>query len=432
MRSLIAILGVSLCGAAVVNKVDGVVYIFTEAPRYEPKAWLDGRDRFPAGAQIRYAGGAAVRAVVPGFYASADAAISFDGERVLFSGKRTARSSWQIWELPLTRGTPRQVSTGDSDCIRPFYLPEDFVVYTRVGRTESFLEKAPLAGGKPTRLTFATARVLTDDVLRDGRILFEAGAGARELFTVYPDGTGVEAVRCDHGADRGDARQVSSGDVIFSSGGRLAKFASSLAAQANVVQPPGEFVGAVAEIAAEQWFITMRAKSGRFSLYRWDSLTSQVTPANVGANLNAIEPVVVAPRTAPKRFPSALVTTRTAGTLLCLNSRVSRTPIPASADIRRVRVYTRNSLGAPAVLGETGVEDDGSFFIQVPADKPLRLELLDRAGGIVRSEHGWFWMRPSEQRICVGCHAGPERAPENKVPAVLLKTTDPVKMLEAK
>jgi len=37
-------------------------------------------------------------------------------------------------------------------------------------------------------------------------------------------------------------------------------------------------------------------------------------------------------------------------------------------------------------------------------------------------------MRPSEQRICAGCHAGPERAPDNLAPAVLLRTTDPVKM----
>ena len=48
----------------------------------------------------------------------------------------------------------------------------------------------------------------------------------------------------------------------------------------------------------------------------------------------------------------------------------------------------------------------------------------------MRTENGWFWMRPSEQRICVGCHTGPERAPENKVPEVLLKTIVPVKMLE--
>ena len=37
-------------------------------------------------------------------------------------------------------------------------------------------------------------------------------------------------------------------------------------------------------------------------------------------------------------------------------------------------------------------------------------------------------MRKGEQRICVGCHAGPERSPENAVPAVLVKTTTPVRL----
>jgi hypothetical protein len=57
------------------------------------------------------------------------------------------------------------------------------------------------------------------------------------------------------------------------------------------------------------------------------------------------------------------------------------------------------------------------------------MELLDASGRSVRAEQDWFWMRPSEQRICVGCHAGPERAPENKLPEVLLHSTVPVKML---
>jgi hypothetical protein len=93
--------------------------------------------------------------------------------------------------------------------------------------------------------------------------------------------------------------------------------------------------------------------------------------------------------------------------------------------VRAVKVYTGNGL-----LGQTEVEPDGSFYIQVPADRPVRMELVDAMGRVVEAEHNWFWMRPAEQRICVGCHLGPERAPENKVPDILVKTIVPVKMLE--
>jgi hypothetical protein len=96
-----------------------------------------------------------------------------------------------------------------------------------------------------------------------------------------------------------------------------------------------------------------------------------------------------------------------------------------------VQVYTRDAAGAAVLLGRQDVAGDGSFYVQVPADKPLRIELLNAAGHAVRAEQGWFWMRPSEQRICVGCHTGPERSPENKVPEVLQRSIVPEKLLGA-
>ena len=370
-------------------------YIFTEAPRYEPRAWLEGRDRFPEGAALTFVSSGSRRPVVPGFFATADA----------------------------------NITSGDTDCIRPFYLPEDRIVYTRVGAAESFLETASLVDGKTQRLSFVPNRYLTDDVLRDGRILFEAGTAKRELYTVYPDGTGVEAVRCDHGTDRGNGRQISSGDLIFDLGaGGLARFTSALAEQ--VADAP-KVAGPIAEISPSTWIVSERAASGYFGLYVWDTARKRLTPLDISANANSVDPVIVATRVAPTRFPSGLVPTRTTGNLLCLNAHVSRTPLPETP-LHTVRVYTEDNRESPQLLGETAIEPDGSFFIEVPADKPIRMELLDAAGRIIRAQHDWFWMRPSEQRICVGCHAGPEHAPDNKVPGILLKTTTPVKMLEAK
>ena len=80
------------------------------------------------------------------------------------------------------------------------------------------------------------------------------------------------------------------------------------------------------------------------------------------------------------------------------------------------------------LLGTAKVENDGSFFVQVPGDQPLQVELLDASGKTLKREFGFFWMRGGEQRGCVGCHAGPETAPENAVPAVLLKSTTPTEL----
>jgi hypothetical protein len=402
-----------------------LTYIFTETPRYEPKAWLEGQERFPEGANLIVVDGQMIHRLAPGFHDSADATVSYDGARVLFSGRTTSAGPWQIWEVELDGGTPRQVTHCESDCVRPLYLPAGEVVYTRSLVKGSAIEVA----GR--RLTFVPGAYLTDDVLRDGRILFEARVSPanRELYTVYPDGTGVEALRCDHGPDRGDARQLASGDYLFSSGKRLARITSGLAQQTEIDEPDGYAIGPIAEITPGDWLLSRRGKIGGYRLYRWEAESRLLTAVETPANASAVEPVIVAARTPPREFPSALAPVRTAGNLLCLNARISRTPMDGSA-VRQVRVYTQNAEGKPALLGRTEVESDGSFYVQVPADRPLRIEVADATGQTLRGEKGWFWMRPSEQRICVGCHTGPERAPENKVPQILLRTIEPVKMLE--
>jgi hypothetical protein len=403
-------------------------YVFTSARRFEPNAWTEGRERFPAGAALVLVTGSDHRTLFPDFFASADAAISYDARKILFAGKRTAGAHWQIWEAPSGGGTPHALTPADADCILPLYLPDARVVYTHLGTAGTELEVVPLAGGTPERLTFVPARYLTADVLHDGRILFET---AGDLFTVYPDGTGFESLRCDHRRDRAGARQISSGDVIFTAAGRLARFTSSRAEQVDIPQPALDFQGPVAEIAPDSWIVAMRRRpSVPYGLSLFTPGAAKPVELETPAATNAVQPVIVAPRTPPRDFPSALVTTRTNGNLLCLDARASKQPI--SAAIHAVRAYTQAANGAPELLGQAPVERDGSFYVQVPADQPLRLELLDEKGAIIRAERNWFWMRPSEQRVCVGCHTGPERAPENKVPDVLLRTIVPEKLLGPK
>ncbi len=149
--------------------------------------------------------------------------------------------------------------------------------------------------------------------MQDGRILFEVASGSRELFTVYPDGTGVESVRCQHGIDRSDARQVSSGDFVFVAGSRLARFTPESAVQTGVDQPRGDIGGPVAEVGPGDWIVSLRRADGRFGLYRWSAASQQAVELDRPANMSAVQPAVVTPRVPPKRFPSALLSTRSVG-----------------------------------------------------------------------------------------------------------------------
>ena len=414
------------CGAVRGQGLIPVPYIYTEVSRYDSAATLKGGERFPAGATLQLVAGGRKRALAAGFAASADATVSFDGQRVVFSAKQKPADPWQIWEMPVGGGAARRIVLSNEDAIAPFYLPGDRIVYSRRTPAGFQLVSVALDGGAPLQLTYGLGNRVACDVLRDGRILFQA---AGELYTVYSDGSGVESYRCDHGPDRRGARQLSSGDILFETAGRLARFTSARAVQLPMSLPKGEFAGPVAELSPTAWLVSYRPDStAPYGLYNWrlgEALAEKLfAPAS-----QAVQPVLVQPRPAPKRFPSALGD-RQGANLLCLSVYTSKLPI-AQGSVATVRVWARSDGGSAVVLGEAPVEKDGSFFVNPPSETAIRFELLDRSGKVAAAEKGWFWARRGEQRVCVGCHAGPERAPENAVPQVLLRSTEPVKLCGA-
>ncbi len=407
-------------------------FLYTVAKRYEPLAWVKGGERFDAGASVFFQDGAGRRPLIPSFAASADPAVSFDGKIALFAGKQRASESWQIWEVLLESGELSRITNCPGDCVRPLYLPEDRVVYGEKIAGRFVVETVALAGGKPLPLTYGPGSSLPTDVLQDGRVLFEAvfpfsSRGSPELYTVYSDGSGFESYRCDHGPGRHSGKQVASGDIIFPVEQGLARFTSALAKQVPISAPPGEYAGGIAETTTGEWLLPWRANgNGRFQLMWWKPGQGALRPALQELDANVLQPVLLAERSIPKRHPSALHDWPV-GNLLCLNAYISKYKF-AAASIQSVRFYTRDSAGTAQLLGTAPVEADGSFFVQVPGDQPLQIELLDGKGRTAKREAGWFWIRRGEQRACVGCHAGPETSPENAVPMVLLKSTTPADM----
>jgi len=396
---------------------------------------MRGADRFPSRGTIFIHDASGKRPLVPGFAASADPALSFDGQRVLFAGKLKVQDPWQIWEISLNGGSPRRVAKGDEDCVRPFYLPEDRIVYARLISGRFVIEIIDLAGGKPLGLTYGPANFVPTDVLRDGRILFESASplgtdSGPEIYTVYSDGSGVESYRCDHGEGRHSGRQIGSGDIIFSFNHGLARFTSAKAQQAQISAPAGEYTGEVAENTSGDWLLPWRAETNtHFQIMSWTPSAATLRPVVAEPHLDVVQPVLITARSVPNRHPSGLHDWPNAN-LLCLNAYTSKYQF-AAGSIHSVRLYTRDNAGNPELLGTAPVERDGSFFVQVPTEKPLQMELLDSAGKSLKREAGFFWMRRGEQRACVGCHAGPETSPENAVPMILLKSTTPADMTGA-
>jgi Hydrazine synthase alpha subunit middle domain len=415
-------------------------FIVTAAPVYEPLAVLRGQERFPKGAQLLFVRNSDVAPLVPGFAATADANVSFNGDQVLFAGKKRAGDPWQVWELTLADRSVRQVTNETTDAIRPLYLPSWRMVYSlrtpkgfqlesaRIIDSPVFDEIEPgMRAAFP--LTYLNANAIADDVLADGRILFQAGfplgiGSTPEMFLVYADGSGVESYRCDHGVARWGGKQLASGDVVFSHGSSLARFTSPLAHEEHVAAPRGDYSGDLAEMASGEWLLSARpSPNAHYAIERLWPGSAEMKEVLSRSGEDLVGPVIVAPRTRPHRHPSGLHPWDYAN-LLALDARLSRDSVLKGVPVS-VRLETQDRAGNPIALGTAPVQADGSFFVKVPGDKPIRFALLDSSGKILRQEHGWFWSRGGEQRICVGCHTGPERAAENRVPAVLLRTTTP-------
>jgi Hydrazine synthase alpha subunit middle domain len=419
----------------------GADFIVTAAPVYVPLAELQGEERFPRGAQLLLVRNDKVEPLVSGFAATADADVSSDAKFILFAGKRTATDPWQIWELDVAEGSVRKVITTDTDAEHPLYLPGGRMVWAARGPHGFQIESGedghppkipflnPTAGPGVLPLTYIRSSAFPLEIMQDGRILFESGfplgAGhVPELYLVYADGSGVEAYRCDHGRARWGGSQLASGDLVFTHGSSLARFTSVLAHEAPVAAPRAEYAGHIAETASGAWLVSAR-KPGEthFAIDLWMPGASSLAAVLAEHDENVVEPVLLQTGTPPRRFPSGLHPWDSAN-LLTLDARIS-----LAGDLRQVpasvRLETLESDNHVVVNGDAPIASDGSFFVKVPGDRPIRFLLLDRNGRVLRSEHGWFWARGGEQRICVGCHASPALSPENRVPGVLLRTTTP-------
>jgi hypothetical protein len=68
------------------------------------------------------------------------------------------------------------------------------------------------------------------------------------------------------------------------------------------------------------------------------------------------------------------------------------------------------------ILGYAPIEPDGSFKIQVPADTPIGVAVVDRNGRALQTHTNWIQARPGETRTCNGCHSPRRGSALNSTP----------------
>jgi HEAT repeat protein len=146
------------------------------------------------------------------------------------------------------------------------------------------------------------------------------------------------------------------------------------------------------------------------------------------------------PQVRPSRVDPAARSLDRTGFLYCQNALNTQHTAVDMKRIKAVRIYE----GRPFTLeptksiyehiGTTGVElgtvplaEDGSFYVEVPADRPLAMQAVDGEGRAVINELSWVYTRSGEQRSCIGCHAPAAAAPPPQASKAL--RSRPLKLL---
>ena len=426
---------------------------------------LDGNapQRFPRGSRIVRLPSESKRPLelTPEFFAAADPQVDFSGAKILFSAQKNASAKWQIWEMNADASQKRQITNCTEDCLRAAYLPDGEIVFTveslKSGRPESYLAVSKTDGSQMHPITFGPGNFWLETVLRDGRVLASASSPlqatdaarkTRLLYTLRPDGAALEAFRCEHQSSfiRDDAAELEDGSVIFvrrsnaseTTGGALAEVRkgdpgeSALGSRAAKYRSPRPL--SANNLIVSRTSATQGAAKAKFDLYAF-GLKKQMDGALIysDAKLSSFQAVPLIANPVPKRFWSTLNMESKSGYFISLNSYVSSEGVKGrlAAAIARVRVISLESTGTrERSLGEAPVEKDGSFYVEVPANQPVRFELLDANGKTIVAERSWIWTRPGEQRGCPGCHGDKALAPENRWPLTLKRFDTPTALLE--
>ena len=83
--------------------------------------------------------------------------------------------------------------------------------------------------------------------------------------------------------------------------------------------------------------------------------------------------------------------------------RITRA-VPTQSGISRAAIG-ETEFEMQQILGYAEVEPDGSFKIEVPADIPVAIAVVDKDGRAFTPHTSWVQVRPGETRTCNGCHS---------------------------
>ena len=412
--------------------------------------------------------------LTPGFAAAGQPDLSFDGQRVLFTAKRTEGEPFNVWEMNTDGTGLRQITKRSSDCYMPIHLstiytldaekPVHQIAFCSVASGEhvSSLYTCRMDGTRTRRITFNPYGASDPFLISDSRLLYSSGnapapaggsASGTTLMTVNTDGTDVFifAAACEAPVVHGMPCETPDGWIVYvesngdgpDRGGSLVAVARtrSLHTRRLIADDSSGLYHSPSIRPTGELLVSYRAKNGgSYGLYLLDPQSgAQKAQVLDTAQWHEIDAFAVHPRFEPAGHASVVKDQVDSGKLYCMNAYLSDTEesrrfeqgrIKTLRVVRAIRDTGGGPISSPGqqekhsasdastvreeVLGSIAVEQDGSFLVDVPARTPLRLETLDAEGKVLQAMTSWLWVMPQEPRGCIGCHEDRELTPPNR------------------
>ncbi len=381
-----------------------------------------------------------------------DPQVHYDGRKILFSYRRGGQPFYHLYEFHLSTGRLVQLTDGPFDDIEPTYLPDGGIMFcsSRCNRMVNCW-RTPVANlyrcnDDGTDVFVISTNIEHDNtpwVLPDGRILYmrweyvdRSQLDFHHLWTANPDGTyqTVFFGNQNPGNSMLDAKPIpGTGKVVasFSPGhGRPEHMGAVM-----IIDPDGgpDDRGAARRISkpgqmfrdpyavSEDTFLAADAR-GIWVMNEFGDKDLLCRGSTKHGRLQCHEPRPLRSRPREPVIPARINERQSSGQLVLSDIYVGRNLAGVKrGDVKKLLILEQlpkpvNFSGGPwpvsigasftlaRVLGTVPVEEDGSAFFEIPAQRSVFFVALDANNLAVKRMQSFVSLQPGEVTGCVGCH----------------------------
>lgn len=392
-----------------------------------------------------------------------DPQIHYDGQKAIFSLRKPDSDLYHLYEINLDGSGLRQITEGEFDDYEPCYLPDGGICFvstrcrcwvncwmTQVG----VLYRCDADGKNIQRISFNGEHDNTPWVLPDGRILYmrweytdRSQVEFHHLWTVNPDGTNPAIFfgNMHPGVVMIDAKPIPGTDLVlanFSPGHGVKDHkgvATIVSPKAGPDHKPSArqlHKGLVEDPYPINTEYCIAARGKQIVAIHESGAIEPLWTHNGDGDVREPRPVLTRPR--ERVIPARTQESQPSGRLILADVYNSRNLEGVRrGEIKKLLILEPlpkqvNFSGGPdlvswlgtftleRVVGTVPVEEDGSAYFEVPANRSVFFVALDEKDLSIKRMHSFTSVRPGETTSCVGCHEQRTYTPDPAITSDLL------------